>query len=266
MPGGHIESPRAEAPSQGPLREASTPPQITQPRTDNVDLTTFIPPSTLRADLTPDHLRRLFAWENSAWDEARPFEVTTSQIGQELDEASDVYTKIAKGQASLADEDTMHHLREEIGDGEMATAGLIRHLLERDDDKVIEVIASSLNQPDRTRGGPESAVGLYLVSGYRLLRTIPPGVKMEQMSKSFKNDLIQRAGGFMKAGLVALEKLDAEPGHVINSKVGTNRIKYSRERLKATGSMQAAKQDWQRRQLHVAQGGVIIPKELEEAA
>jgi hypothetical protein len=264
MAGGIQESPRPLHPSPVPSGEVPTPPQNEHPGPDNVDLSVYIPPSSLRADLTTQHLQRLFEWENAAWADARPFEVTTGQIHQELGEASDVWLKIADGKANLGDKHTIHHLTEEIGDGIIADAGLIRSLLERDDQRVIEEIHRALNQPDRTRGGVDWAVSTYLVKGYRMLETVEQGTSPQTMGRARKNELIQKAGGFMKAGFVALERLGADPGHVINSKIATNRLKYSPGRLEDAGSMEEAKRTWQERQLPVVGSAVVL--DLRKAA
>src|SRR3989344_207455 len=224
-----------------PRRESLRPAQNTLRDTLGFTRVFPDPPIVLRTDLTSEHLRRIFEWENSVWTEGRPYSETTAQFSEELREARDIWINVLEGREDLADASTMHHLREEIGDGIIASVGIVRSVLER-----------ALNQDDRVRGGLQSRVSLYLLKGQRMVdRLSAYGQSDGRIDPSRRNDIVMTIGGAIKSGFVALERLGIGPGQVIDGKIATNRIKYSPTRLAEHGSLPEAKRDWNRRQLPV---------------
>lgn len=204
--------------------------------------------------LTLKQVKMVAQFETVAWGESgRSFQGSNDQIRQELDETASVWIDVVEGRVSLEDTDTIHHLREEIGDGVIADIGQLRYLTGHDELREELFLRRMINEAARShRLTAETAVALYLVKGHRLLgRAEQVSGSPSRMSAKDRNEILMALGSHMKSGVEALQLLGADPVNIIGDKLGTNGIKYSLQRLAIHGGMDGAKKYWNQRQLPV---------------
>lgn len=241
--------------------EDALPSQVTQAQGFQGALFSFAPPenfpdssATMAGELALEHIKMVAAFEGIAWgEEGRSFRGANEQIRQELDEIASVWTDVVEGRASLGDTDTIHHLREEVGDGVIADIGQLRYLTAHDDLRSELFVRRLVNEAARSRRlTAETAVALCLVKGHIFLdRAGQISGDPSRMSGKDRNEILMALGSHMKSGVEALQLLGADPARVIVDKLGTNVIKYSRERLAVHGGMGGAKEYWNQHQLPV---------------
>lgn len=219
------------------------------------------PDLVMSTGITKDHLERIANWEMSIWGEqGRGFDGSVGQFKQELSESRDVWIKVVEEKASLGDEDIIHKLREEIGDGIISNIGLLRQL-EPDNDVAANFIYRSVYESSKSkRRSRETSIALYQLKGQRLLERIDECGQdcVDRLSGRDRNEIKMMVGSVMKAGFEALDKLGIDTETVVSDKVRiVSKFKYSPQRVQKKGSVEAAKKDWEMRQLPVVNGGVL---------